>query len=171
MSKIKNTRELVLRARGHARQDHIQQGTYGDASCNGHLEFKGCAIGCLATPHRQSELRAFIKRFGWKDDDTGDWFLNEDNDSAKQVKRLKREFGICEPLARLAEGIFEGARTHGAAINVIPEFAAALPEGVNITPRMVYAANIRITGTSSMTDRRNIYSHKDEFLDWLRGLA
>lgn len=140
MSTIKNGRELVLRAQGHARVDHIQQGTYGESSCNGYVEFKGCAIGCLATPHRQSELRGFIKSLGrfFADDGDGDqWVLSES--ASDQLKRLKRDFGINIALARCAEALFEAMPTHGAAINFIPAFAKAVAkcEGVNLTPGRV----------------------------------
>lgn len=131
--RIKNKRELVLRALGHARLDHIAQGTYGSASCNGEVEFKGCAIGCLATPHRKGELRSFIRRLG--ELICGEYELEEAG--TDQIPRLKREFGICPELARVAEAFFESQPTHGAAIEFIPEFAKALPEGANITPRKV----------------------------------
>lgn len=151
--KLKNTRELVLRARAHARHDHVQQGTYGRGSVNGDVRFKGCAIGCLATPHRKSELRSFLRSlFGgpqlyYKD------FSSQGLNSDGMVGKLRREFGINWALARAAESFFEAQPTHGAAINFIPAFAAALNEGANITPGAV---------------RRFWYKHRIGFNDSLR---
>lgn len=134
MSKIKNGRELVLRAQSHARHDHIKQGTYGDGSVNGHVEFKGCAVGCLSTPHRKRDLRNFLRSF------TGGVPGNVSlDDRNAQVEGLRREFGITEALADLLEAIFEGIETHGAAIEFIPAAAKAIAacEGKNITDRQV----------------------------------
>lgn len=130
--RIKNTAELVRRANWHARYDHIEQGTYGDATVNGVAEFKGCAIACLSTPHTKKGLRDFLRgifggsgsgelnEFGWKSDD--------------QRKALAKEFGICRTLALVLEGLFESQKTHGAAIEFIPAFAKALKEGSDIKP-------------------------------------
>ena len=136
MAVIKNKRELVLRAKGHARADHVQQGTYGRASVNGYADFKGCAIGCLATPHRQPELRKFLRDL-FKGPVRDRHLEDAGLDEYKQQELLKREFGICPALARAAESFFESQRTHGAAIEFIPAFAMSLPEGRNVTQRTV----------------------------------
>jgi hypothetical protein len=130
--KIKNTKELKLRANGHARSDHILQGTYGDASANGHVKYEGCAVACLSTPHRKRSLRAFIKEH------TGTWG-GYDRDVADMRKDLAKEFGINRYLVIAAEGYFEAQETHGAAIEFVKNFAHALPEGANITPGQVKA--------------------------------
>lgn len=170
--KIKNKKELVLRARGHARTDHITQGTYGHAEANGHVEYRGCAIGCLSTPHRQKDLRRFVLDGVDFDDDSG------------MVRTLAEEFGICPALARAAEAIFEGLDTHGQAIEFIPAFARALPEGVDIGSRSVadwWRKNTRASATCYgpgdwgfgwlYSRRHDAATIRDEFLDWLRGLA
>lgn len=129
--KIKNTHELRLRANSHARHDHVAQGTYGEASLNGHVVYKGCAIACLSTPHRQADLRSFL----------ADWWdqacdrLNVDDGWMRE--QLAREFGITERLVLVAEGLFEAQPTHGAAINFVRDFAHALPEGADIKPATV----------------------------------
>jgi hypothetical protein len=134
--KIKNTRELVLRAQGHARGDHIAQGTYGNVKANGKAEFKGCFIGCWATPHRQRELRSLWRRlrgqYGYIGPIAQAGYTLDDDDL---IPLLKREFGICPEFARICEAIFEGIEKHGAAIAFLPAVAKALPEGKNITPR------------------------------------
>lgn len=125
--KIHNTHELRLRARSHAKNDHILQGTYGEGKANGEVEFKGCAIGCLSTPHRKPELRRFIRKYLH----AGGWLEVDDRD---QRAMLAKEFGICLSLARLAEGFFEAQPYHGQAINFVRDFAEALPEAANIRP-------------------------------------
>lgn len=132
MSKIKNTGELVLRAQAHARHDRIRQGTYGDASVNGHAEYKGCFIGCLSTPHRKRDLFSFLRKA--RDEGSLEYFDDHD-----QRLALHREFGICLELSYLCEAIFEGLPTHGAAIEFLPAFAKALApcEGKRITDAQV----------------------------------
>lgn len=179
--RIKNTRELVLRAQAHARQDHVKQGTYGKARTNGKIEFQGCAISCLATPHRKRDLRQFILngvaefRSGIRWRDGYQRFQGE-----KLVKLLGREFGITPQLAHAAETVFEGMQTHGDAINFIPEFAKALPEGVNISAREADRANRRAHATldsgydnycDPIGDGKHDLRARDELLDWLRNLG
>lgn len=144
--KIKNTRELRLRARGHARADHITQGTYGNSHTNGKPEFEGCAIGCLATPHRQSDLRSFIKRLGSFDISDEVWRLNEN--AEPQLNRLRREFGISRQLARMAEALFEGFSLHSDAIDFIPAFASALNEGADLKPAALRREWQRLGGSA-----------------------
>jgi hypothetical protein len=174
MSRIKNTRELVLRAQGHARSDHIKQGYYGESNCNGQVEFKGCAIGCLATPHRVSELRSFIKRLGSFDGD--EWELSETG--SDQIPRLRKEFGICTQLARCAEALFEGFTNHHDAIDFIPAFAKALNEGADIKPGEVRAAFNRLGGSAFLSHYTRVANADlgtseaevlaPKFLAWLR---
>jgi hypothetical protein len=137
MAKIRNTKELVTRSKSHAKKDHIVQGTYGDISKNGHYEFKGCAIACLANPATQKGLKQFFKKWF----DASEWSVDGENEvdleSDRMIDELKKEFGIVPELARCAEAVFEGLNTHGEAIEFIPKFAAALPEGANITPKQV----------------------------------
>lgn len=172
--KIKNTKELRLRANAHAKYDRTKQGTYGDASVNGHAEFKGCAIGCLSTPHRKSELRGFLRNiFGGATDgwDSLEYAKNSLDDE-DQVELLSEEFGICPALARSAESLFEGCATHGEAIEFIPAFAKALPEGAEISRSSL------MTFWDEYEDKEFLgwedgYSIRDpkikgEFLDWLK---
>lgn len=175
--RIKNTRELVLRADTHARHDRIVQGTYGAATVNGEVEFHGCAIGCLATPHRKRSLRSYLRAI--RDGEaagrcglgSGDTFYI---DSARQIRDLRREFGINAALARAAEDLFENQETHGAAIEFIPAFARALNEGANITPRGVKAAMERAEKAARTTqDRWGQWAYDEavqaeHFLAWLR---
>ncbi len=187
--RIKSKRELVLRAQGHARVDHIQQGTYGDATLNGHAEFKGCAIGCLATPHRKSELLRYLRTqraqnglvYGY-DDVHGEMLHVALPSAGEMVQRLRSEFGINEGLARAAESVFEGLETHGAAIEFIPAFAKALPEGVDVTPAMVarwWNANVGTAEYDNYGDRAWSFSMgygppeevAERFLGWLRSLS
>jgi hypothetical protein len=172
--KIKNKGLLVRRAEWHAKNDHVKQGTYGDSSCNGKVEFEGCAIGCLATPHTERGLRAFIRKLGekevksdykfdpslgystWQREETGSFVLYEEDDD--QLPRIAREFGINRALARAAEGLFESFNKNGEAINFIPAFARALPEGVNVRPDAVKRAWKRITGLELELETSNAFS-------------
>lgn len=182
--KIKNTKELQLRADSHARNDHILQGTYGKGNVNGHIEFKGCAVGCLSTPHRKKELRDFLRKhlnrrpayaYG------PEQFL--DITEGTQREMLAKEFGITEDLAVLAEGIFEVQETHGAAINFVRDFAKALVEGSDIRPRDVHAymrKNLNGCGLHYADIMEEVEIQRDEyegdnasavadtFLNWLR---
>lgn len=153
MGTIRNKRTLVRRTQWHADQDHVVQGTYGSGSCNGQAEFQGCAIGCMATPHTTKGLRAFIKRVGGMSHGLGEWSFHEEDDD--QLPRITKEFGVSRALARVAETLFEAQPTHGAAINFIPKFARALPEGVKITDRQVQEAWKDITGCDLRTDTFN----------------
>lgn len=134
--KIKNTKLLRARANAHAKYDRIKQGTYGRASVNGHATFEGCAIGCLTTPHTKKGLRNFLQGiFGG----SGNGFLEDVGwDDEDQRTALRKEFGICRTLAVALESLFESQPTHGAAIEFIPAFAAALVEDSNIQPKEVH---------------------------------
>lgn len=153
--RIKNTGELVLRAQGHARSDHIEQGTYGQLKANGFAEFRGCAIGCLATPHRKRDLKALYRALMGGNrrsrHASGAYITTMDDlrqiefSSDGLIRGLKREFGICSELARCAEAIFEAQELHGEAISFIPAFARALREGADITPRKLRKAWPTIT--------------------------
>ena|ERR1700690_1419548 len=172
--KIKNTKELRLRANDHAKHDRIKQGTYGDGNVNGHAEFKGCAIGCLSTPHRKAELREFLRGIfggaseGWQQLE----YAENDLDDFGQMKLLSKEFGICPELARSAEALFEGCDTHGAAIEFVPAFAKALPEGADIRPNAVVAFwKQQDEGGRCAYEEGCAVSDptiKEQFLDWLK---
>jgi hypothetical protein len=128
---IRNADELVRRANYHARFDHIVQGTYGRAKTNGDVQFQGCWIGCLATPHRKGELKDHIEKVGLDSFDLGGnlkgWhYVDEDDDVL--TERLYEEFGITEALARHAEIIFENLDYHGEAIEFVPGLAKVLAE-------------------------------------------
>ncbi len=132
-TRLRNKRELVLRARGHARMDRLTQGTYGEAYVNGHVDYRGCAIGCLAVPHRGAELLRFVKERREASplahlDSPGVWFPMVD----EHLRELERSFGISEAMMRRAELVFEALPFHGAAIEFVPAFTEALPEGVII---------------------------------------
>lgn len=123
--KIKNTRELILRARHHARHDHVRQGTYGEAHTNGTVrEYQGCAVGCLATPHRKRDLLSFIKsRFRKSMFDHGTWH----SPGPETLNRwIGEEFGIPKELMSWAEAEFEARLYHSEAIEFIPAFAEAV---------------------------------------------
>lgn len=133
--KLKNLATLRRRANWHAKKDHISQQTYGEGSTNGHLEYKGCAIGCLVAPSGLQNLRAWIKELGTYDADEGIWEFDADYgdyDDDEMVDDLGEQFGISPLLARAAEALFELQLTHGDAINFIPKFAAALNEKAQI---------------------------------------
>lgn len=132
--RIKNTKELRLRARAHAKADHIQQGTYGSGTTNGKTEYEGCAVGCLATPHRLKDLREYIIKHGHAWDGEN---YEADFDGEWQRQKVAKEFGITERLMILAEGFFETQEYHGGAIEFVKNFATSLNEGADITPRMV----------------------------------
>jgi hypothetical protein len=164
--KIKNTRELVLRAQWHARHDHVKQGTYGDVSMNGEVEYQGCAIGCLSTPHTKKGMRAYFDKFSsrWYRSGGGRTVVLPESDV--MVRDLGKEFGICPALARAAEECFEGAETHGAAISFIPAFAKALNEGARISDRQVER------WTERHWDEHIIGAEGTrKFLEWLSGLG
>lgn len=183
MSKIRNKAELVRRSRGHARLDHVKQGTYGLITANGQADFQGCAIGCLATPHTQRGIRGMLAKLGWSAihhaKDGGFYEGSED-----QLDRLLSEFGIEPELARCAEAIFESLPYHGGAISFIPAFAEALPEGYNLTPKRIKKLWDRATKngagdecymsvdeTEADLGYDNVPAVRDRFLDLLRALA
>ena len=169
--KIKNTRELVLRAQGHARADHIKQGTYGQGAVNGHAEYQGCAIGCLSTPHRKGDLRAWLRDNLWGPA-ASLTYVYQGSDA--MTKQLADEFGISPQLARAAESLFEGFYTHGDAINFIPEFAKSLNEGADIQVPDLRKAWRAVGGrriSRSSADLRSSVKAEEaapKFLAWLR---
>jgi hypothetical protein len=185
MTKIKNKKELVLRAQGHARHDRVAQGTYGNGKVNGHADYRGCAIGCLSTPHRKADLRAWLMEHLSKAtyayvDAAGNKEVGIQDIHMLNV--LERDFGIGWEVARVAEAIFEALPTHGAAIEFIPAFAKALPEGVEIDGELVREwweenATDPEWREPLMADEVNTpathdaYGLADEFLGWLSAYA
>lgn len=144
--KIRNTKLLVQRAESHAKHDRIAQGTYGATKTNGKTpHFKGCVIGCLATPHGEKGLRAFLQHTdrsyaasgertpGKLPDGSGWGWL--DVDSSQQLDHIEQVFGIPTELMRWAEDVFECFSHHGEAIEFVPEFCKriALLEGIELT--------------------------------------
>ena len=151
--KLKNIAELKRRAKWHAANDHVKQGTYGDVTKNGDFEFHGCAVGCLAMPHTKRGMRRFLS--GRWDEDLRMFALYPD----EMYQALTEEFGITNALAREADDLFEEQPTHGAAIEFVKNFANALNEGADITTQMVYTKE-----TSSL----RVVDRTQEFLDWLK---
>lgn len=133
---IKNTKELRLRARSHAKYDHIKQGTYGSGHTNGKTEYKGCAVGCLSVPHRQADLKAFIREHGALNQEEDAYVVNFHG--FEQREWIEAEFGICEALMIVGEGFFEAQPTHGGAIEFVKNFALAFNEGADFTPTMAH---------------------------------
>ena len=128
--RLRNIRELQLRARWHAQLGHIEQGTYGNGEVNGHAEFRGCAVGCLSTPHTKNRLIEFLREHLTP-------YGGLDNEGQEQREALTDEFGITTELVSTVEAIFEAQPTHGAAIEFVPNFANALTEGAVITDENV----------------------------------
>lgn len=183
--KVRNTRELVQRARGHARADHVKQGTYGRGAVNGHVVYKGCAIGCLSTPHRKPELRKFLRAVFGGPKGTPNSLNHVEyfgRDEFAMLKDLGAEFGIDPTLARCAEAIFERLPTHGEAIDFIPAFASALNEGASFTQRKLAKVWPEIIGRSvgvdETPDEYNVpwpsqfvaRDARDRFLEYLRSV-
>lgn len=125
--RVKNIRQLQLRADWHAEKGHVLQGTYGNVDLDGKVEFFGCAVGCLSTPHTKTRLLQFLREHVTKDGGS------LDHESRGQREDLTREFGLTPMLITAVEGLFEGQPTHGAAIEFVPKFAHALHEGAEIT--------------------------------------
>lgn len=138
-NQLRNIHELQLRANWHAKQGHVMQGTYGDVSLNGHLDFRGCAVGCLSTPHRMSRLKTFLQKFM----DSGGGLKHE---GQGQRESLEKEFGLNYVMIACVEGLFEGQPTHGAAISFVRDFAHALREGAEITTQDIYTWQARALG-------------------------
>lgn len=181
----KNTKELKLRGAAHARADHIKQGTYGRGWTNGKTVFEGCAVGCLSTPHRQAALVKFLKEhlssfaFDPEENPDGDtWELHlSDN---RQREMLEEEFGLNSELIKLTEALFEAQPTHGAAINFVRDFSAAVPEGVNIEDEDCerFAESFKLSlwrewneVEEDITDSGNVEGITTSYLDWLRNFA
>lgn len=156
---IKNKRELVNRLRWHARQDHVAQGTYGDATVNGHAEFRGCFIGCAATPHTQRGLDKWVRSV------LSEWGGYMD-DAESMLDRVETEFGITAGLLRVCEVLFENLPLHGAAIEFLPAFGESLPEGVDLSQldvQLAWAAILSQLGFKGVTVVN--YAHATETPD------
>lgn len=179
--KIKNKRELVLRAQYHARHDHVKQGTYGIGRANGQVEFQGCAIGCLAAPHRKKDLRDYVRAIfdktkvpAYSHLINSDGSMYDPRDSDELVAEVGREFGLTPRLLRAAEDVFEGLIEHADAIDFIPAFAKALPEGARITDRQVAAFRKHYHwdagwDEATQTDREpSGEAKREQLLGWLR---
>lgn len=154
--KIKNTPEIRLRADAHAKADHVKQGTYGRGKVNGLAGYRGCAVGCLSTPHRRRDLLKFLREQATKvvDFKKGKWFDFEGYGN-QQRRLLAEEFGICNELAVIAEGCFESQVTNAEAIDFVRDFAHALPEGVDVRDRNC-AAFLRSQGLRRVRSYNNI---------------
>jgi hypothetical protein len=112
--------------------------------------FRGCEIGCLATP---VDARPPVP-----------------DDSRRLARRIERQFGVCEALQRTAEAIFEDIPTLRRASNFVVRFVEALPEGVDVR-----ASHVRAWGES-----KDYYVEPEDgsvrggeemerkFLSWLR---
>lgn len=135
--RTKNTHELRLRANAHARAGHVDKGTYGKAKINGHADYRGCAIACLAAPHRKRDLRRWLKALTNPFPDYPGWTMLESEQGQLHRDSLQKEFGLCGALISVVEGVFEAQPTHAEAIDFVRDFAHAVPEGVRISPREV----------------------------------
>lgn len=177
MPKIKNKKKLVRRADSHKKADHYMRGVYmeigGDDSWS--YDFKGCAIGCLATPTAKSAIKKdnFLKKF-WNN--AKGTFSLEQQDA---IHILKKDFGIAPSLTRVAEYVFEsydilGDEDDDKTVYEWPSrFARALPEGKSITDRDV-AKFIRSAGGEVYTYDGNEVSITnapfdldDQLIEWL----
>lgn len=144
--KIHDTEKLRKRADSHAAEDHIKQGTYGNAETNGHTTYIGCAVSCLATPSMDEGLVDLIKEEGELsvgDDGKDMWVLADFSTGtpfrpARLHYEVKEQFGINETLMIIAEGLFEAQPTHGAAIEFVKAFAHSFEEGEDITKKMAH---------------------------------
>ncbi len=100
--------KMVERARQHRMADRVVQGDYGIMT-EDEREWRGCAIGCLATSTTAFRPMA---------------------NSEEGAQRMANEFHIPENLAYFAEAAFEGQQFD----KTWPEkFAASLPVGVELT--------------------------------------
>jgi hypothetical protein len=135
--RIKNVKLLRARARWHAKEGHVKQGTYGGGRVNGEVEFHGCFVGCLATPHSKRALKSFLQEnlsgLVWA---SGESHLLE-RTVREQHRTLTATFGLTPPLIALIEAFFEAQPTHAEAIDFVPKVAAALNEGADISPKDV----------------------------------
>jgi len=144
MGIIKNTDILLRRAEEHKAADHISQGSYGviDYSKNGKIEtteWRGCAIGCLAT---ETTIQALMKQDDFDFDFDAALVDHENGVSYYEIRltsprlreMLQNKFGMPNKLIFLAEAIFEGADPEYARDWPV-EFAKAMKtlEGINIT--------------------------------------
>jgi hypothetical protein len=173
--KVHDTKELKLRARSHAKADHIQQGTYGNASANGKPTYEGCAVSCLATPHRLKDLTKYVKEKGTYDSFDETYYVEFGGE--EQRKKVAKEFGINQKLMQVAEGFFEAQEYHGAAIEFVKDFACALNEGADITPRMVNkwtTDNLNLRNILNFTEigahSFDIEADTVKFRSWLRSI-
>lgn len=119
--KIKKTKALVKRAEGHAKADRYRQGfgyfqrlaegwshLLGGLRRNKPGQWKGCAIGCLATPLSASKFTP----------------LGQEG----SIGSLEDEFGIPRKITLIAEEFFEGLPGRSARTWPV-RFAKALVAG------------------------------------------
>lgn len=123
--KIKNKKELILRAKGNVRVDQLVNDSYINKRGR---EPKVCGIGCLALPHRKREQAAFFENL-----------FSKIVGGARCKDLLEEEFGISRALANLLESLFVGANRKGEAGAFIIGFAEHIPEGVSIDRENVLA--------------------------------
>lgn len=141
MAKIKNKTELVRRVKWHREQDNLIRGEYSVLYGNGKVKFEGCGIGCAATPHGQAALREHYESLP----DNGPIYARSE-DPQTLLARLRQDFGVTPALARSVEAVTEGLEDDQKRGKFLVDFAEALPEGVDVTPRMVRAAVEHVGG-------------------------
>lgn len=132
--RIRRKAQLVERAEIHRDADRFTASFYvGEVDG---AEFKGCEIGCLATPHQEAARLRFFDRFR---DRTRRW-REVEIPTAVMVRRIERDFGVCEGLQRVAEQLLfsydEGPQRLGG---FVVRFVKALPEGVDVDNERVVA--------------------------------
>lgn len=170
--RLKNMKELVLRARAHARADRIQQETYGLGTVNGKAEFKGCWIGCLSTPHRKRDLFPYLRAarergvekataaaFPIPEGDLISYGLDND----EQRRLIREEFGINNGLLTVAESLFESL-SEDAARSFLVDFCVLLErlEGANFAEqatRNKFSTILKRAGVNSLV--REMVTDKD----------
>jgi hypothetical protein len=171
--KIKYKKRLVARAITHKREDRFIADQYVRYENGAAEEFKGCEIGCLATPADIPARKAWFKsldgRFG----------------SGTMVRKIEEDFGVCSGLQRVAELFLveldsgSSARLGGFTVS----FVKAIPEGRDITDELVgewidsralvvnYYPN-GVDGRIGLLDQSRYGADMDKeraaFLDWLR---
>lgn len=122
--KIKNKKELILRARSNVREDELVNDFYAER-VGGQKKARVCGIGCLSLPHRKAErIAAYL--------DPGYDYGNP----VHETNKLAEDFGITGSLLTLLESLFVQINQAGgekAAGEFINGFVKRLPEGANIT--------------------------------------
>jgi hypothetical protein len=179
MPTIKNTDELVKRARNHLEADRFLQGEYVKATMNGDAEFQGCAIGCLVMDvdlKALKDLRPVVIKgenvesptLGWAvpermdEDEHGEWVIQFGGTT--MIYTLEEQFGIASNLMTWAEAAFEdGTCDHHAAGEWVVSFAEALVplEGVEITDDEATIARWR-AGRLDTTIREDVIAFLEE---------